>query len=521
VLAKLTLFIICYFSLSLTVAQDTISVFFEFGKSKLTGKTEHKLKLLPVEFDLSSVDSIHFVGRADSVGRLNANLRLSKKRADRVEEFCRYLLPEAVQTSTSAIGEDYNLSRAFNRRVDIILFYKTKPPPPPKPIKQEKKCYRVDYDLLSLTHWRIIKKRRKEYVLIELPLRKNPQSHNVYYGIRDFEGKFSARKVRWKKQNMGRLWWASTRYVTTIPKESFENYKLFKVNDPPCTDCHEPFDSISKITKSVDCLQADYYVMNNLQYSFKLFNRELVEIRVPREYINQDLNYYYEYNKTISWETRNGRKNANYLFAEVPHNDGHISPFTKDAKCPQKDFSECIKRDTSLKSWSLHLLCYHLPPKTKSFSLIGEVGSYYQNDSLIPYAALGIEKESLTSRVTLLAGTDIDLGFYGSLRYQHILFQQPLGVFNPVRNWKSRNNRGRFYGEFYLGTELKTRVNEDEDPLLEQNIHLGFAILNNKSKPVISRLFFQVGYGYDFLRNQQKTFYPILQAGLVFKFLRW
>jgi hypothetical protein len=149
------------------------------------------------------------------------------------------------------------------------------------------------------------------------------------------------------------------------------------------------------------------------------------------------------------------------------------------------------------------------------------VGSYYQNDSLIPYAALGIEKESLTSRVTLLAGTDIDLGFYGSLRYQHILFQQPLGVFNPVRNWKSRNNRGRFYGEFYLGTELKTRVNEDEDPLLEQNIHLGFAILNNKSKPVISRLFFQVGYGYDFLRNQQKTFYPILQAGLVFKFLRW
>lgn len=458
---KLTFFIIFYFSLSLTFAQDTISVFFEFGKYKLTNKTEQKLRLLPVNFDLSSVDSIHFVGRADSVGQLNANLRLSKKRADLVQEFCSYLLPKTIQTSTSAKGEDYNPSRAFNRRVDVVLFYKNKPPPPPKPVKQEKKCYRVDYDLLSLTHWRIIKKRRKEYVLIELPLRKNPHSHDVFYGIRDFEGRFTVRKVRWEKQSMGRLWWANTRYVTTIPKESFENYKLFKVNNPPCTDCHEPFDSIPKITKSVDCLQADYYVMNNLQYSFKLFNKELVEIRVPREYINQDLNYYYESFKTITWETRDRRKNANYFFAEVPHDDGYIHPFTKDAKCPQKDFSECIKRDTSLKGWGLDLRCYQLPPESKWLSLIGEIGSYYQNDSLIPYVALGIEKESLKSRLTLLAGTDIDLGLYSSLRYQHILFQQPLGVFNPIRSWKSRDNRGRYFGEFYLGTELKTRINED------------------------------------------------------------
>lgn len=513
---KFVLFFIFSVSLGVLYAQDTVSVFFEIGKSHLTQKTRKTLENLPVNYDLSSVDSVIFIGVADSVGSLRSNLRLSKNRANQVERFCTYLIPEGIKTTKYAIGEDYKKVRAFNRRVDVVIYHQPKVVKTPKPIKQEpkKQCYIVDYKLLSFTHWRTIKKRRKEYVLIEVPIHQNPTSNNLYYGVQGYDGQFSARKVRWEKQTIGRLWWSTSRYVTTIPKASFDQYRLFRVEDPPCNDCHEPFDSISEIKKWRDCKQADYFVMKNLQLTFNFLNKKSVKVRVPREYVNPSLNYYYDYNKSIDWETKSGRKNANYYFTELPHDNGLIETITKDAKCPKKYYSECIERDTLLSG--LDLRCYKVYPEERGLYIIGELGSYYQNDSLIPYASLGLEKRNLQSRITFLAGTDIDLGLYSSLRYQYVFFEQPLRVFNPFNSWISRGGGGRNYGQFYLGSEIKTRINGDEDPLLEQNVHLGFAVINNTSDPILSRGFIQVGYGYDYLRNQHKDFYPILQAGLVF-----
>jgi len=517
---KFVLFIIFSLALGVSYTQDTVAVFFEFGKSQLTQKTKNTAKKLPVKYDLSRVDSIVFIGLADSVGSLRSNLRLSKKRADKVEQFCSHLIPEDIKTMTYAKGEGYKTVRALNRRVDILIYYQPKMVKKPR-IKQKPKeqCYLVDYDLLSLTHWRIIEKRRKKYVLIEVPIHKNPIGKDLHYGVKSYDGTFTTRKVRWEKRTMGHLWWSNKRYVTTIPKASFEKYRLFRIDDPPCNDCHEPFDSIPEIKKWRVCQQTDYFLMKNLQFTFNFLNKRRVKVRVPREYVNPELNYYYDYKKEINWETKSGSKNANYLFTELPHDEGLIENITKDAMCPLQHYGDCIPRDTSLSGYSWDMPCYMNMRGYMGLFIIGELGSYYQNDSLIPYASLGIEKRGLRSRLSLLAGTDIDWGFYGAFRYQYNFFEQPLRVFNPFNSWIKPGGGGRMYGQFYLGTELKTRINGDEDPLLEQNIHLGFAAVNNTSNPILSRGFFQFGYGHDYLRNQEKNFYPVLQVGIVFDLL--
>jgi len=67
-------------------AQVTVLVcfYFDFGSSKLETEFEKSITDLSVNYDLSLIYSIYFVGYADSLVRLSANLRLSKKRARNV-----------------------------------------------------------------------------------------------------------------------------------------------------------------------------------------------------------------------------------------------------------------------------------------------------------------------------------------------------------------------------------------------------------------------------------------------------
>jgi len=106
-----------------SVSQDTVSIYFEFGSSRLTDKEADKLGKLSTSYELAELDSIHFVGMADSVGNIKANIRLSEKRAKNVAKNCRALLPENIPQVTFAMGEKSEREDAYNRRVDILLFF--------------------------------------------------------------------------------------------------------------------------------------------------------------------------------------------------------------------------------------------------------------------------------------------------------------------------------------------------------------------------------------------------------------
>lgn len=517
-----TLFVLLITS-SFSYSQDTLSIYFSTGSHQISTKEQQKLNQLPENYDWSSIDSVSFVGMADSVGRLQSNLRLSMRRAKQVEKYAKRFINVEIPTQNYARGEAYHPDKKINRRVDVILYYQSTPNETPKtPVVQEKKCYTVDYDLLHSANWRTVKHRNREKVLIELPENHKLPSYDLYYGTRDYDNKFLYRKVRWKEQRTGRMWWYKKRYVTSLSKTSFETYRLFRLEDLPCNDCNEPFDSIPRLTKSDSCVIYDEFVTKNFQFSYKLFDRSRVKVRVPKEYIDTSTNYYSYYDskeETVNWQTKNSSRKSHYYFTELEQIDGNIEFIYKEAICAKKNYSECIESGSSVTINKP--FCMYTPPLFNNFSLIVEIGNHYQNESHLPYAALGVSRDDFNSRYSLLVGSDINLGLYSSLRYDYHFLYFPIQQLNIFRSWHHPNKTSYFTSALYLGTELKASLNNKKDPLLDQNVHMGFAIINYKTKPVISRIFVQFGYGYDYFQNQNSRFYPILQGGVVFKIIEF
>ena len=107
-------------------SQDTVSVYFSFGSSKIEQSQYDALHAIPVKYDLSDLDSVRFVGATDSVGKLSSNLKLSEKRAKNVAKYCTGLFPAGIRFTVVATGEKSKQTLSKSRNVDILLFFKTK-----------------------------------------------------------------------------------------------------------------------------------------------------------------------------------------------------------------------------------------------------------------------------------------------------------------------------------------------------------------------------------------------------------
>ena len=155
------------------VGQDTLTIYFPFGVSKLQPEARQRLESIPTLYELSTLDSVHFVGRADSVGRSKANLKLSRKRAKNTASYCREFLPVNGATQIFALGEAKSQSAAKSRRVEVVLFFRsvasdsTDFESEPDTIPEKGGCYNIDYQLLQAAHHRVIRKGKKQVVLVE------------------------------------------------------------------------------------------------------------------------------------------------------------------------------------------------------------------------------------------------------------------------------------------------------------------------------------------------------------------
>ncbi|MBI34954.1 MAG: hypothetical protein CMP67_06275 [Flavobacteriales bacterium] len=163
---KSCIIILSLFTSVLTFGQDTISIYFNFGESKIPNRELKKLTDIPSNYDLSELDSINFIGMADSIGDFKQNLKLSEKRVLNTYRKCKNILPKNIAIRKIAIGEKTNKKKEKNRRVDIILYFQ---PFQNNEIddnndinKLKKICYNIDYELLHRCHLRVIKKRKKK-----------------------------------------------------------------------------------------------------------------------------------------------------------------------------------------------------------------------------------------------------------------------------------------------------------------------------------------------------------------------
>ncbi|HYV90878.1 MAG TPA: hypothetical protein VE978_03810 [Chitinophagales bacterium] len=505
-------------------AQDTTSIYFEFASSKIPDSQLEALNSIPTKYNLADLDSVHFIGMADSVGDLKSNFKLSEKRANHIAKYCERLIPDNITYKITFLGERTDRDRSKSRRVDIIFYFQpaqSEEPEQKEAFKTKDACFNIDYFLLHRCHVRTITKRNTEFVVIETTLPDLKKKSEHYYGSRTKNGDFVTIKIKWSSKKTGNLWWSETRYVATIPKKDFDTYKIFTIKIPPCDSCSENFQNAPKISNEDTCIQLDRFLMENIQFKSILFNKRWVKIRSPREYVYLDDRYYIGYyigcglDYQLSWETKKGKKHQNYYYSKLPVYFDRIANIIRVMDCCKfnAEPSEC---DSAI------IFCRYLGEIDRSFILIAELGSHYQQNKISPYAGLGISKAGYFSEVRFLAGTDIDLSFYSSFRYQYNFLSFPFSFLNPASTWQKPTSQRLIhrYGRLYFGSELKARINKTRQDHLEQNVHIGISAINTNSNAFITRIFLQYGLGIDYLGNTSPRIYSIFQLGMDMKILR-
>ncbi len=521
---KSCIIILSLFTSVLTFGQDTISIYFNFGESKIPNRELKKLTDIPSNYDLSELDSINFIGMADSIGDFKQNLKLSEKRVLNTYRKCKNILPKNIAIRKIAIGEKTNKKKEKNRRVDIILYFQ---PFQNNEIddnndinKLKKICYNIDYELLHRCHLRVIKKRKKKFTIIETSVPYLNRKKEHYYGFISKNGEFKAKKIRWSSRRTGNFWWAETRYVAKIPKESFDKYKIFKIEKPPCKTCSENFKKTSKILNKDTCIQVDRFLMKNIQLKRQIFTINSIKVRAPKEYVNINDKYFIgcNFENELKWKTKNWRKRKNYFYTKIPRYPDRVANITRIMDCCKSnpEPSECnaslIKCDSRL-----------LTAPDRSFILNAKFGNHYLKSKHYPYMAIGISKEGLKGRLGVFLGTDIELSFYSSFKYQYHFLSFPFSSINPFPKWHSPTNYPLIsrYARLYFGSELNIKTNKIAQATQGQNFHLGISFVNLKDQAIINRIFFQYGYELDYSGNRESFGYPIIHLGFNIKIYKF
>lgn len=493
-------------------SQDTISIYFEFGKSKISEQQAMILNSISSRFDLAEIDSVHYTGMADSVGDVKANLKLSKKRAQETADYCKRFLGKNHPYRTIALGEKSGTSREQNRRVNIVFYMKAITVPTTKaedvtpdsePMKLQGSCYYVDYELLHRCSRRVIVKNRVEYVRLEALhfFLKNQKEH--YYATVNKSGAVEVKKVKWRND------------VTLIPKKDFQQFRIFKTGKEPCEECSEDLEARKGIVYESNCIQVDRFLMKNLQAKTGFFRPRSAKIRALREYVNPGDRYYIgcDLDRELIWKTQKGKRKSKYYYASLPIYSWHLENIIRVMECckSKQEASECNVGMISCGGMSL---------PCRSNLLLVEAGDDYRFEQHKPYLALGVSNWGNRNLLSFFAGANTDLDIYGSLRYQYHFLNFPFKMLNPASQWQSPASMWSpyHYGSLYIGSELKTwkSIGSNAD-LLEQNLHVGFASMSPWDRPRIPRIFVQCGIGYDYLKNYSLKPYVVAQAGIQFR----
>lgn len=506
---------------NLVWSQDTLSVYFAFGSTRIQPSEQTQLTQIPIHFDVSSLDSVLFIGYADSVGNRRANVRLSEKRATAVAKYCKKTFA-GVPNRIAAKGEGSHQQDEVNRRVDILLFYDREIPSEKEEILEstDPRCFYVDFHALRYCHVRTVKKRKKEYVMIEaLPL--SYFKNTPHYFVKDLTaGNLKIQRLRWKKKTTGRLWWKKERLVATLPKKSFDHSQFFTLSDPPCDGCKEEL--LAKDTFRINVLKyyPDVFLMSNMQSKPRFLRRNQFKIRTPKEYVDLSDTYYASTTthspsrQVVQWVERSGRRKKEYYYARLYTQNGY-SPYLLRARyttlCLQKQDPDSLRY-------------LRRPPCLRYSSRVGfdyelEVGGFYSNDSITGYIAGGLTYQTRITSTSLLIGINTHLGFYGTLRSDFALVSFPMAALHPVHRWQSAADLVlHSYGQLYAGGALKTSFQSSYASFFEGNVHLGIQYVRTGSSVYFPKFFLHGGLGYDLLQRTHSHPYPFLEAGLILRF---
>ncbi|MNJ88749.1 OmpA family protein [compost metagenome] len=531
-----TLFFVFLISANSCYSQDTLKIYFESAKSTVRPGYEKLLRNFARRIDKENIHFVSITGYADSIGKIRSNLKLSERRAHSVRKICQAYFGDSTTFEMGALGEKAQKADSVSRRVEIVVHYLSSLIDEDILTSQldsikanDPRCFLVDFDALKYCNVRYIEKNRKKYVYIQaldVPFFKETK----HYFVKNPGAKTAiAQRVNWKLQTTGKLWWKKKRWVATIPKESYDRFQFFVIKNGPCEGCTESlFKKDSNIRTRVT-RYSDYFLNDNVQLKSHVFKRRVEKFRVPREFIDPtETTYAYLYRDenyqsmtTVSWEEKKSKRKQDYYFAEIRTRGATTVRFMKtglETYCPYPD---TLKRKSYFHdNW---MNCGTGNDRSdrgkKPLSPSLEAGVFYHNDSLTGFVALAARYETGRSLLSLSAGLNTRLGFYGALNYKYYFVTIAIRKSNAngMNGWRIPSNRpivGSF--QYYAGTEARTSFNRSYLSFAETNLHLGMCYESYRPKFFEYSIYLHGGYAKDLLNRINKDFYPFAQLGIVF-----
>lgn len=496
--------------------QDTVSVFFAFGKSLIPADQLSVLDDIPHFHDVSKLDSVHFIGMADPMGGTADNTALSARRARSVAKYCDAFLPPHLPVRSFALGAQQGEDHAHIRRVDVVLHSSTSRSDTAvvavEPDTLDAFCFATHYRLLHHAHVRPVTKGRREFVLIEVSGRYLAPNNTgflfdintpLYYGIPRLHDEVDPVRIKWSWTSAG----CSTHYPnvsTLVPKQAFDRFRVLYKRHPPCPKCNE-----------FSCVQVDRLLMAELQYRRLLFKSNWIGVRALRIHIDPGAQYYLDCDpsKLVEWTERRGSKHRNHLYARLPLLTGRFPNIARDMLC-------CTMDDPGCGSVFIGLREPCEPDDAPR--LVMETGGFTHPGRALGYVALGLTKAGRWSQTSLLGGIHTDGAPLATVRYQMHVLDIPIDMLFPLRGyrWPDAPTVLDRYARAYMGTELHA-IFDPEDPLaMDLNVHAGLAFVNYREKGLLDRIFAQVGPGLVLTESERRLFTAV-QVGCQLRLIRF
>ena len=483
---------------------DTVFIYFEFGSHKIQVDQSKKIGEIPKYYNLNNVDSIHFIGRTDSVGSIKDNLKLSSKRANNVYKRTRFFIAD-IPYRTYAEGEAIDKKKdSLNRRVEVVLFYPSIVVSSDSVVEDSQYlCYHIDYILIEKANLTEIKRNGRSYIMLEWNIR--PSDRQLYYSV------FSAdsivhKRLRYQRKASGSLWWRKIRFRAYVPKESYERNRIYYLKAPPCDSCLQGLNQPPFQVQVDSCIRPAHFLMDNSQIKQKVFQRNTYVIRVPKEYVHNDFVYFdYGSKDTLVWETRKGFGRRRYYYTEKQTNGNYVSGigFRSDCCLPTVSFNSST--DGFWRCGGVRNSQSGIP-----IPLQFDIGiRQFKGNSMLHFSYL-VNLNFNSFEVYIIPGINQDLKFTGIVGANFLISElNKSTVFKPGTWYDSRvfnsyiqtsDSRRRLL--VYLGAEQEWSY---LNPLVNvRDVHFGFA-LRPLFNSEYSRLYLQGGYQQTVIESDRRT----------------
>lgn len=507
-----------------TYSQDSTSVYFKTGSHKISTFSQKVLESVFTNLDYTDLVEVKFIGYSDSTGNFESNQRLSERRAKAVSKAIKGYLNSRISIVTESKGELPRKVDSLSRRVDVIFTYSVLSEANEKDTivmhPEDPRCFFIDQYFEAFSNAKIKVNKKKKVVYLQVIDYPEFTSRKYYYVKNPSQKNAVAQRVNFKLETTGILWWREKRYTATVPKDSYDKFGLFYLENPPCDGCREQLFKKDTNVFSGTSIMNNYFIMSVTQLKAKLFRPNVLQIRIPKEFREENESYYaikYFWDNSIpkteklQWETKRGRKKADYFYTKIKIKNVESVTIAN----PQRT-SYCPSRGGGAGDYG-GLRCRFRGngsgfPGELSFN--PGIHAFYHNDTVTAFVSIGLGYELKQHELAVNVGINHRLGLYYSAHYHFNFLDFGTMTNRMLDPWQKLGN-SKFTTQIkgYIGPEFRSSYNKKYKSFSELNLHLGFSVAwQNRLNYYI-----QGGIARDLSNRINTGFYPYIQAGIRFR----